>query len=156
MQEIKKILEKIQRPREDELVPAWWIRDNILSFVDQALAKLKEEPEQGDFTKIILASLERGDCGVKAVTAWLKEVCRRYDWLVKRNAKLHAEIKETPESEFTKKVRENWPKKTFAMAQDEIDLQYEQLEEACKIIDQLQAENKKLIEGQMAKLQAGS
>ena len=59
MQEPKEILEEIQRPKENELLPAWWIRDNILSFVDQALAKLKEEPEQGDFTKNIRANLDR-------------------------------------------------------------------------------------------------
>ena len=44
MQEPKEILEEIQRPKENEIVHDGWIRDNILSFVDQALAKLQEEP----------------------------------------------------------------------------------------------------------------
>ena len=109
MQELQAILEKIERPRnKDELVPAWWIKKNILSFVDQALAKLKEEPEQGEFTKNILASLERwdsdlSDARIKSIIAWLKEVCYRYDWLVKRNAKLRAEIKKLVEGQQAKK-----------------------------------------------------
>ena len=111
MQETKAILEKIERPRnKDELVPAWWIRDNILSFVDQALAKLKEAPEPSEFTKNIMANLERWDllpkekdCRIRTIIAWLKEVCRRYDWLVKRNAELHAENKQLVEGQVARK-----------------------------------------------------
>ena len=54
--------------------------------------------ESTDFTKDILASLERGAYRHKIV-AWLKEVCRRYDWLVKRNAELQAENKKLIEGQ---------------------------------------------------------
>ena len=67
-----------------------------------ALAKLKEEPEQGEFTKNIRASLERGD-SKRTIIEYLKEVCRRYDWLVKRNAKLRAENKQLVNGQVARK-----------------------------------------------------
>lgn len=63
-------------------------------------------------------------------------------------AKLKAE--QPPAGEFTKKVRETWPKKTFAMAQDEVDLQYEQLKEACDIIDRSTARLKAMYVGDLS------
>ena len=77
---------------------------------DQALAKLKEEPEQGEFTKNIMANLERWDllpkekdCRIRTIIVWLKEVCYRYDYLVKRNAELQAENKQLVDGQVAKK-----------------------------------------------------
>ena len=88
--------------------PGCDILSNAGMNVDLALAKLKEVPEQGEFTKNILASLERwdsdlSDARIKSIVAWLKEVCRRYDWLVKRNARLHAENKQLVDGQVAKK-----------------------------------------------------
>ena len=107
MQELQAILEKIERPRKDELLPAWLIRDNILSFVAQALAKLKEEPEPTEFTK-----------------EWRKRFVESESFMAISGAK---------ESQIMEEMRK-----------------------ACDIIDQLQAENKKLVEGQKAMKGAGS
>ena len=68
----------------------------------------QEVPEQGEFTKNIMASLERwepdlSDARIKSIIAWLKEVCRRYDWLVKRNAELHAEKEQLVDGQVAKK-----------------------------------------------------
>ena len=118
MQELKEILEaavsdegamihflevgyfKGEIPRE-----TWEIRKLLIRL---ALAKLKEEPEPSEFTKNIMANLERwdsdlSDARIKSIIAWLKEVCRRYDWLVKRNAKLHAEIKQLVDGQVARK-----------------------------------------------------
>ena len=70
--------------------------------IDQALAKLKEVPEPTYFTKNVRASLERGDSRQTTI-AWLKEVCRRYDWLVKRSAELQAENKQLVDGQVAKK-----------------------------------------------------
>ena len=70
----------------------------------------QEEPEQGEFTKGIRANLERWDLlpkekdsRIRTIIVWLKEVCRRYDWLVKRNAELHAENKQIVNGQVAKK-----------------------------------------------------
>ena len=91
----------------------------------------QEEPEQGEFTKNIKASLERGD-SKRTIIAYLKEVCRRYDWLVKRNAELQVG--------------------TLQTVADSNKLQLQAAEE----IKHLRAENKKLVEGQQARKEAGS
>jgi len=44
-QEIKELLENVERPLDDELSPGWWIQKNILCYIDQALILLKK-PEQ--------------------------------------------------------------------------------------------------------------
>ena len=121
MQEIKEILEKIERPNKDELVPAWWIRKNILSFVDQALVKLKEEPEQGEFTK----SLKRK---TKEMLQKLPEIDKAFRWSDKEKQYF---------TEFIE-ILSKWHEK------------------ACDIIDQLHAENKQLVDGQVAMKEAGS
>ena len=84
--------------------PGCDILSNAGMNVDLALAKLKEVPEQGEFTKNILANLERwdsdlSDARIKSIIAWLKEVCRRYDWLVGRNAGRNAEIEKLIEGQ---------------------------------------------------------
>jgi hypothetical protein len=37
-----KLLNKIKRPHENELCPQWWIKKEILDYVDQALAELSK------------------------------------------------------------------------------------------------------------------
>ena len=122
MQGIKEILEKIERPsNKDELVPAWWIRDNILSFVDQALAKLKEEPEQGEFTKNIRDTLR----------------------IMSNDGKFHRKVME----------------KACGIIEQLTD-KYDRLDlyncDMMQKYQKLQAEIKKLIEGQQARVKAGS
>ena len=118
--------------------PGCDILSNAGMNVDLALVKLKEVPEQGEFTKNILANLERWDllpkekdCRIRTIIAWLKEVCRRYDWLVERNAKLHTESQEKDRT-----ISQLRQQKTSIISQ--LNQQ----------INQLHAENKKLIEGQ--------
>ena len=71
----------------------------------------QEEPEQGEFTKNILANLKQwgsvlsiqDDIRIRTIIAYLKEVCYRYDWLVKRNEELHAEIKQLVDGQVARK-----------------------------------------------------
>ena len=114
MQEIKDILEKIERPKENELVPAWWIRKNILSFVDQTLAKLKEVPEPADFTK---------------------EMREKYEYAIKNRLCVHI-------SAYVEALS----------VIDRLTDKYDRLDlyncDMMQKYQKLQAENKKLVEGQ--------
>ena len=81
--------------KEEYLVKGEWTKT---PGVVKAIAKLREIPKPNEFTKMIRFNLENWksvlweEVRVRTVVKWLKDVCFRYDYVVKRNAELQAQI----------------------------------------------------------------
>ena len=148
--EIIDLLEKIKRPQEDELCPDWWIKENILDFIDHALTLLKQQPTAGDFTEKFNRIIEEAKSMFVISQAMAKN---SFDSTLQipvegetdnPNPLPDHEYPQQPTAgDFTKRLRS-----FVKLYEKEIPRRAEItfLEEACDIIDKAEAINKDLLE----------